>query len=240
MVFDNENLFKNIEELENIKELENFKETEEQIEDKELEKREKEKIQRQKDIIEFIIYIILSLILLYCIAELIIKNNKINKNGILVGGAGPLAAIGMAMKGAVKGIKSVGSLAAKAAGKIGKGLKYGAKKFGQGLKYAAVKTGQGLKYTAKTVGKGLFSGSSSSSSYRNTSLSGSIYRSSYSNSLKDIQNKGGSKLLLMIVIGGLICFFGIIIPSLLPILILFVILFICKSFAIEQYEEIMK
>ena len=249
MVFDNENLLKNIEELENIKELEHFKETEEEKEEREKKEREEYKQNNRRDLIEFIVYITLSLILLYCIFEL----TKNNKNGILVGGgnifAPFVAAIGKAASVVGKAASVVGKGAVKVGkvvGKVGKVIYKGAKVVGKNLYKGTKVVGKtlytGAKFGAKTLGS--LSGSSFSDS-RGFNFSSSFKSSnyegdSYSNSIGNIKNNGASKILLTLVIGGFICLFAFIIPTLLPLFLLFVALLICKTFAEDQYNEMIK
>ena len=56
----------------------------------------------------------------------------------------------------------------------------------------------------------------------------------------NVKESGGGKVVLTLVVGGFLCIFAFMIPSLLPLFLLFVTLLICKTFAIDQYNQMME
>ena len=200
--------------------LENIEETEEEKEEREKQERKEHKQKKRRDIIEFIVYITLSLILIYCI----FNHTKHNKTGVQVGGLAPLAVVGKIMS-------SVAKVASKVISKTAKVVTKGAKAVGKGLMKVGKYAAKGLYHATDLVGSSLNIGSSFKSSNYNSG--------SYSKSISNIKDSGSSKILLTLVIGGFACLFAFMIPTLLPLFLLFVILLICKTFAIEQIKEMM-
>jgi len=221
-----------------IEELTDIEET-----DAERIKREKEEALRKikrHDVIEFSVYIILCLILIYCILELT-KNNKNNKNGVQVGGfaiGGILKGIGGLAKGVFKVVSEVGKAAFS-------GIKTITEEIGEGIISGVGYISSGVAKSLQSSGsenKDKSSGSKNKSKFDFSSSfkSGNYDSGSYSTSMRDIRNSGASNLVMTLLIGGFLCLFAFMIPTLLPILLLFVMLLICKTFAMDQYEQIMK
>jgi hypothetical protein len=218
-----------------IEELKDIEET-----DAERIKREKEealqKIKRN-NIIEFSVYIILCLILIYCMLELT-KNNKNNKNGVQVGGlvvGGILKGFG---DGVFKVVKEVGNAAFSGIKSITEGI-------GEGIIDSVGTISSGVAKSLQSSGSKKKDKSSSSKNKSKFDFSSSFksdnYDSgSYSDSIRDIRGSGASNIVMTLLIGGFLCLFAFMIPTLLPILLLFVMLLICKTFAMDQYKQIMK
>jgi len=218
-----------------IEELTDIEET-----DAERIKREKEEALRKikrHDVIEFSVYIILCLILIYCILEL----TKNNKNGVQVGGfaiGGILKGIGGLAKGVFKVVSEVGKAAFS-------GIKTITEEIGEGIISGVGYISSGVAKSLQSSGsenKDKSSGSKNKSKFDFSSSfkSGNYDSGSYSTSMRDIRNSGASNLVMTLLIGGFLCLFAFMIPTLLPILLLFVMLLICKTFAMDQYEQIMK
>ena len=201
MTFNNVYLLEEIENLETIKETEE-RETEERAKgEREKQKRETLRLKQRNDRIEFIVYISLSLILVYYICKL----TKNNTNGIKFGGLH--SSLNLFRK-APKNVNKIGTTYKKM-GKKAKKKRGGAEKNNE---------------------------FNFSSSFKSSNFDSG----SYSKSIINIKESGAGKVVLTLVVGGFLCIFAFMIPSLLPLFLLFVILLICKTFAVEQYNKIIK